>query len=151
MVSVYEERLSDLWDEMQDLLEAHYREISRYPDIALAPDQSRYAALEKAGRLRTYTARDEGRLVGYAVFIVTTGLHYRHSLQAKQDVIYLDPSLRGAGAGLKLLRCADEALAAEGVQVVYQHAKLAHPALGRLLEHMGYEPVETVYTRRLDR
>lgn len=150
MIECARERLQDLWDEIYPLLERHYAEISANPDIALAPDEHRYRVLEDANRLRTYTVRDDGALVGYAVFLVSTGLHYMHSLQAKQDVLFVDPSRRGRGAGIKLIRFADQALADEGVQVVYHHAKLAHPALGRLLEHAGYAPVETVYSRRLD-
>lgn len=149
-VTCSRERLQDLWGEMEALLDRHYQEISHNPDIPLAPDKARYKALEDAGKLRMFTVRGDGELIGYAIFIVATGLHYSGSLQAKQDVLFVDPSSRGRGAGIKLLRFADAELAAEGVQLVYHHTKLAHPALGRLLEHLGYEPVETVYSRRLD-
>lgn len=145
-----EESFEKVWGEMEGLFGAHYQEVSHNPDIPLAPDNDRYEMLARNGRLRIYTVRSDSQLIGYAVFIVATGLHYSGSLQAKQDILFVDPSSRGRGAGIKLLRFADAALAAEGVQVVYHHVKLAHPALGRLLEHLGYEPVETVYSRRLD-
>jgi hypothetical protein len=42
-VKIAEELLSGLWVEMRPLLEAHWREISRYKDIELEPDWEAYA------------------------------------------------------------------------------------------------------------
>ena len=143
------ELVSGLWDEAMPLLEKHYREIARYKDIALDPDRAVYAAIEAAGKLRCYTGRDGGRLVGYAVFFLMTDPHRRTVLQALQDVLFIEPqSRKGLMAGVRLIRYAEEQLAAEGVQVVYHHVKLIN-RLGNLLGSIGYEIDGEVYAKRL--
>jgi L-amino acid N-acyltransferase YncA len=145
------ETFRDVFDEAVPLLVKHWREIASFQDIPLDVDVPRYLAIEDAGNLRVFTVRVDGRLVGYACFIVAPNAHYKGSLQAVQDVLYVERTARGAMHGLRLVRHCDEALAAEGVQVVTQHVKLAHPTLGVIAQRCGYEPVETIYAKRLDR
>lgn len=144
------ELLTDaLWNEAMPLLVAHWREIAHYPDIILDPDRDQYLALEDLGVIRCFTARLERKLVGYAVFFVRPALHYAGSVQAYQDVLYLDPSVRG-GAGIRFVRWCDEQLEKSAIQVVYHHVKHAHN-FGPLLERLGYELVDLIYARRLDK
>lgn len=144
------EQVSDLWDEAEPLLQAHYEEIAHYQDIPLYPDKEAYQRLEDQGQLRCYTLRDGGHLVGYVVFIVRRGLHYRTSIQANQDVLFVLPAARYGLAGVRLIKEAERRLAAEGVQVVYHHAKRKNK-VGELLERIGYEPVDGIWAKRLDR
>lgn len=139
-----------LWGEIMPLLERHWREIAHYPDIPLDPDTVKYDRLEEAGLLRCYTCRVREVLVGYGVYIVQANAHYRGSLQANQDVLFLAPEYRRSRMGLGLITFADQELRAEGVQVVYQHVKEKHN-FGPLLERLGYELVDRIYARRLDR
>jgi hypothetical protein len=92
----------------------------------------------------------DGQLVGDAVFGVGRNKHFMGSLQAVQDIVFVHPQARG-GIGRQLLAHCDKALGKEGVQVVYQHQKLAHPALGEVLRSLGYEPVEVIWAKRLDK
>lgn len=139
----------DLFVEISPLLETHFQEIARYKDIELDPDFVGYDLMEARGSLRVFTARlEDGRLIGYAIYFVSPNLHYRKSLQAVQDVLFIHPAHRGCGA--RLIRDADRELAKEGVQLVYHHVKCAHD-FGPLLERMGYEQVEKIFARRLDR
>lgn len=144
------EQVSDCWEELQPLLEAHYHEIALYQDIPLAPARDRYEALEKAGATRFYTARTEsGQLVGYIGFVVGPHPHYATTRVAHQDVVYLDPAYRGHRDGIGLIAWADEQLRADGVRIVYQHVKVAFdwsPALVAL----GYQESDRLFCRRLD-
>lgn len=170
---------AQLLGEMLPLLEKHWAEVAHYPDIPLEVDASAYHAAESNGMLRIYTVRDgeahhcarcdrpevcdviragtgpcgensgQRPLVGYAAYFVRANPHYRSSVQASQDVIYVSPAARGS-TGARLIRFADEQLASEGVQAVYHHVKTAHN-WGRLLERMGYEAVDVIYAKRLDR
>ncbi len=88
-------------------------------------------------------------VVGYACYFVRHNAHYVSSLQAVQDVLFLLPAHRGRTA-LKFIAWCDEQLAADGVQVSYQHIKTALPHGHRALMHLGYEPVDTIYAKRLD-
>jgi GNAT superfamily N-acetyltransferase len=140
----------ELYQELAPLLELHWREIAHFEDIALDVDVARYHAMEQAGILRAFVARMDGKPVGYACFVVAPHAHYKGSLQALQDVLYVDPACRCSAIGLRLIRHCDAELAAEGVQVVLQHAKVKHQALHVILPREGYEAVDMVYVKRLD-
>jgi GNAT superfamily N-acetyltransferase len=143
------ETLEQVRGELQPLLESHWREIAHYQDIPLDPDWEFYESMQDIGRLRFYTARDNGRLVGYCVFFVAPNRHYMSSLQASQDILFLHPEYRNAGNGRALVLYCDAQLREEGVQAVYQHVKSAHD-FGPLLLNCGYELVDLIYAKRLD-
>ena len=143
------ETLEQVAEELHPLLEAHWREIAHFQDILLEPDWEFYAAMQELGRLRFYTARDGGRLVGYCVFFVNPNRHYKSSLQAAQDILFLHPGYRNTGNGRALILFCDAQLRAEGVQAVYQHIKSAHD-FSALLTSVGYDLVDLVYAKRLD-
>lgn len=143
------ERIIEVFGEIKPLLQQHWEEIAHYPDIPLSPDYDKYVQAERNDVLRIFTARQGHTLIGYAIYFVGPAPHYRFSKQAQQDVLFIEPSHRQGRNGWKLIAYADAQMKAEGVQVVQQHVKRAHPGLGSLLERMGYEPVETIWMRRL--
>lgn len=145
-----QETIGQVLDEIKPLLEKHYAEIAHYQDIPLNPAYLRYLDAENLGILRIFTVRYAEQLVGYAIYFVQPSLHYRDSVQASQDILFLDPEYRQGRLGYKLIRYADQQLAAEGVQVVLQHVKAEHPALRVLVERMGYRLVDHIYAKRLD-
>lgn len=132
------------------LFEKHWREVAHYQDIQLDPDWGRYFDSQKKGILKTFTARkrEDDEIVGYAFFVVAHNLHYRKSLQAVQDIIFIDPEHRGFGK--RFISWCDEQLKSSGVQAVYHHVKKAHN-FGPLLERDGYELVDLIYAKRLDK
>lgn len=150
-VVISEESFDTSWPDAAALIAKHWHEIATYEDIPLDVDSDTYRKAEAAGRLCILTVRSQGQLVGYAVFILTQHLHYRGSMCANQDVFYLDPSFRGRWIGVQLIKACDRLLKSKGVQVVTQHVKMTHPILGRLLAREGYEPIEQIYSKRLDR
>lgn len=149
MTTYQREPVAGLWDEAWELLKAHWEEVAHYKDIALNPDVGLYDAMEKAGALRCYTARVDGKLVGYAVFFVRPNAHYKQCLVAQQDVLFVLPAYRLGRTGITLIRVAEKALRADGVQVVYHHAKRTN-RVGELLARLGYELVDEIYAKRLD-
>jgi GNAT superfamily N-acetyltransferase len=132
------------------LLAVHFQEIAHFQDIKLNPQFDIYRQMDQMGVLRVFTLRDRGVLRGYAIFMVRENLHYGDSLQAVQDVLYLDAPLRKQMLGARLIQWCDEELKREGVQVVYHHVKRAFN-FGPLLARLGYEEVESIWSRRLDR
>jgi GNAT superfamily N-acetyltransferase len=141
-----------LFESLMPLLHEHWAEIAHFKDIPLEPDLDTYLAAQAAGNLRVFTARDTDdhyNIVGYIVYFVRHNIHYRSSKQAVQDILYLRKTARVAWVGYHLIKWCDEQLRAEGVQVVYQHSKIAQD-FGPILRRLTYEPVETIYARRLD-
>lgn len=145
-----EELTPEFWAEAFPLLAAHWAEVAHYKDIPLDPHIENYSQLQATNRVRIFTLRrgDQRELVGYAAFFLSHNLHYRSTLQAQQDVIYVDPSERGT-TGYRFIKDCDEALRTEGIRVVYHHVKAAHN-FGPMLERIGYELVDHIYARRLD-
>lgn len=140
------ETAAEVMDEIKPLLQKHWEEIAHYKDIPLDPDYDQYFKIESVDALRIFTARDnDGVLVGYAIFFLRKNIHYKSSLQAVQDVLFIDPLRRGFGARF-ILWC-DQQLKLMGVEVVYHHVKEAHN-FGPMLERFGYEKVDLIYARR---
>lgn len=148
MITVQREQIADIRAELEPLLVAHWREIAHYQDILLEPDWAFYCS---SPFLRCFTVRMEGVLVGYLITGVAKNKHYMSSLQAMQDILFVHPDHRGSDLGRTLLRYHLQQMTQEKVQVDYQHVKRSHPALGLLLESAGYEPVEIIYAKRLDK
>lgn len=144
------ETLAQVRDEIVPLLEAHYKEIAHYDDIELSPDWEFYELMDSGDRLRIFTARDDGVLIGYGVFFIGQNKHYKDSRQALQDIFFIHPDFRGRTVGARLILFCDEQCRAENTQVIYHHIKAAHN-FGHLLVHCGYELVDLIYAKRLDK
>ena len=144
------EPLSPALEEASDLLQEHYEELATYKgDIPLDPDYNAYRKAAKFDMLRVFTARVEGRLVGYAVFFVRPHHHYKSTKWAQMDIVLIDKQYRNAGLGSGLVTCIENTLKREGVHVIHWTTKVEHPVLGLLLESFGYKHVEQGYSKRL--
>jgi len=143
---------SVLADEIGPLLQAHYLEVAHYGDIPLNVDWGKYQRAADMGVLRIFTIRHGQQLQGYACFFVTTNPHYSTSLQAAMDVLYLDPTLRGKLIGIRFIKWCDEQLKAEGVQVTVHHLKHREDLnYGPMLGRLGYEIMDEIWVKRLDK
>lgn len=133
-------------DEIKPLITRHWQEIAHYKDIKLDPDWEHYRSLDDRGFLAVFTARQDSVLVGYAIFFVRSNPHYKQSLQAHQDIIFIDQEKRGFGKDF--ITWCDNQLKSDGVQVVYHHVKKSHD-FSPLLRRIGYNLVDLIYSRRL--
>lgn len=149
------ESLGDCQKEIQPILRnEHWEEVGHYDDIPIDMQWDKYAVLQEMGKLRCYTIREfvnedfkETILQGYAFFFVDKHLHYKHTIVASQDILYVRKPYRGIGK--TFLKWCDEQLIAENVTTVSHHAKPWFN-YGELFEKLGYEKAETIWTRRLD-
>ncbi len=135
--------------EIKPLLLRQWKEIAHYKEIPLDPDWDQYYNLFMMGKLKIISARKGGKLIGYAIYIVNHNLHYKGSLQAVQDVLFLDEEYRRGTLGTKLIKKADEILQTMGVDVVIHHVKVAHD-FSKILERQGYTLVEKILSKRLN-
>ena len=137
-------------EELERLAEREYEEVGQKDLDRLNIDWTRYCELDTAGKLATFIAKRDGVIVGYAVFIVQTHIHYRDALVAANSAVYAAPEVRAGRVVLKLLRFAEMGLKAQGVKKIYYHVKRTKD-FGRLLGHLGYEDVERMYAKVLCR
>ena len=144
---------SESWEnaqpEIAKLCIRHWEEIALNKDlIPLNPDWKHYEELSNAGMLEVTTARTEKSLIGYQIYIVGPHLHYKSSITAISDVLYLAPEYRRGTTGIRLMKTAEKRLRERGVQRVVQNVKL-HNDWGKILERMGYDPFECLYAKVL--
>ena len=127
------------------LYEQHWLEVCwRRDKFNLAPDHAKYRALEKAGILRIYTARESGIVVGYALFMVSQHLHYKDIKVAVNDLFFVSPDRRGEWLGVKLLKFARDSLRAEGVQAWTLRMK-KNLSWDAIAKRAGLEEVDRVW------
>ena len=70
-IKYQQEFLSTVVEDIKPLLKEHWEEIALNKEkIKLNPDWDTYEELEHQGRLKVFTARQDGSLVGYFVIIV---------------------------------------------------------------------------------
>ena len=141
------ERFADIRHEIQPLLGAHWDEIACKTICGpLDVNEDVYRLLEQSGALHITTAREQGRLVGYAAYIVGANAHYKTRIMAEADVFYMHPSQRRGTAGIRLLKAAEAALHARGAHIIVNKVKVSHD-VGPIFARMGYHHVENVWMK----
>ncbi len=142
------ESIAEFWDEALALAAANHAETGFLDGARFAPDYDQYRALDEIKRLRLFTMREDGKLAGYAVHLVTQQhLHYPGTAMAMQDVLYVAPWARGLNA-VAFLEWMDETLKAQGVEFVIRQVT-TKVDYHRTLERMGYKPVSTTFLKEL--
>lgn len=140
----------DFWEvkaEIGPLIEDHYEEIAMNKDkIALNPDWEGYEKVYKAGHLGVYTARFEGKLIGYFVVVASPHMHYKDHVFAVNDIVFLEKQYRKSMVGASMMKFVEEDLKSKGVSVMVVNTKVHQPFDG-LMEHLGYELAERIYTK----
>lgn len=136
----------DLIDQLRPLVDAHGLEVT---GRSVAVDWGRYRALDQTGTLRLFIAYDATMPLGYVCYLVGTSLHHADEVSAYHDALYVRPDRRRAGVGAALLRYSEAALRGEGVVYVHQHVPAGSPRLSVMLVREGYQPLESIYRKRI--
>lgn len=145
MTTYQREIVSAVMNEIKPMLADHQAEIATWQDIPLMPDYETYLKADALGIVRLFTARRD-KLIGYAVFFVGS-LHYKTTLQAHGDLIFVIPEYRGKLVGNHLLDYSIARLKAEGMKLIRQ--PVMHTLdFGPLLVRKGFRPTETIYELR---
>jgi len=136
-------------EDIRPLIVQHWEEIALNKGVMkLNPDWDAYFLLEAEGKLKIFTARDAGLLVGY--FVVTLGynIHYKDHLCATNDIIYLHKEYRKGYAGIKLIKFAEQCLREDGVSTLNINTKI-HQPFDKVLQWLKFKPIERVYSKYL--
>lgn len=111
----------------------------------------KYASYAQAGILFILTCRTlDETLVGYLTAICIGHLHYRSSLHALGDLFWLEKAYRRGWTGIRLFKEAERHFRTMGVKKVQMSTKLHnHLDVSRLLEHLGYECTDKLFSKLL--
>lgn len=131
--------------EVAPLAELEWKE-SGHPNERLVIDWDRYFDLQDSGDLQFFTAREDGKLIGYCIAVYTAPLTTKGSLVAIFDAVYVSRSHRGIGR--RLFAFAEEHIRQDGVHRVIASSSAKNP-IGVFLENMGYTEIETKYEKAI--
>jgi len=149
MITYQEESAQDCLEEIKPLIEMHWEEIALYKDkIKLNPDFDKYLLLDSMGMLHILTARDDDKLIGYFISFIQPSMHYKESVFATNDILYIDPTYRKGSVGYKLFKKAEKSLKEIGVDVIIIHAKVNND-FKPLMDKLGYERIEYNYSKHV--
>lgn len=144
------ERFSKVVDEVVRHWPAHWNEIGVDRDkLDLAPDWDQLFSLEKINALHLVTARHEGELVGYFMFVLSPHLQHRSTLHATSVLYYLDPKWRKGFTAVMFFRFASESLKERGVSRVIVDVPVESDK-SRLFERLGFTKIANSYAKFLD-
>lgn len=139
------EKFQDFKNEIFHLWHDHWEEIATDKDkIPLDPDVLKYQQMQNREDLLCITCRSKGELVGYAFMLIFPHLHYKTTLVAMNDLLYLKPQYRKGFAGIRLIKFAEKCCKDIGVQKIVWHIKTDHN-FGPIMERLGYNLFEVNY------
>ncbi len=143
-----EEKISDILEELKPILVKHWEELANNKDVRpLDPDYDTYLALNEAGFIRIFTARDDSnKLAGYFCFVIAKNLHYKTWIHANVDVYYIAPEYRNLGAGTEMVGKVEEWLKGLGVNFITLMDK-THKSHQSFFTRLDYKMVEQNYEK----
>lgn len=148
-ITYQQEFLCSVKDEVWPLLEQDWQEIEHNKDLLpLDPDWDLYESLESQGLLQVFTARNNGKLIGYFTVVIFPSMHSRGQMLVANDVIYLAKEYRKGFVGLKLFKFVEKCLKEDGHKLLYITTTEQNP-IDNMLERMGYKKIETKFEKVL--
>ena len=135
-----------LADELRALLPGHWEELGVHREgMPLDPQYEEYITRDARGEVVYATLRADGRLVGYWIHFITPGLHYKSTLQATMDILYVKPEWRGHQGGRLLFETTRSELVRRGVKF-WKVGSKDHTPIAKFLRWLGFEPYETWFS-----
>lgn len=148
MITFQEESFESVWGDVQVLLDLHWDEVGYSRLLGEKKiNVEFYIAMEKAGHLAIFTARNDGALIGYASYMVFKAIH-GEALCAESDAYFLLPQSRKSFTGYNMLKEAEQMLKLKGVQLISQKVKVDNDC-GAIFKRLGYKKEEITYIKRV--
>jgi len=149
MITMHEEKLSEIFDEIEPIFHAHHEELALNQDlITLNPDYERYFSAESNGTLVIYTARVDGDIAGYYVGFIVKSIHNMDILACHTDIFYIKNIHRGSGIGMGLFEFCEDNLRKRGV-VRWVGVSKNHLDSSNFFKMLGFDQIETVHQKIL--
>ena len=145
MITAQIEKLADTLEEMKPYFPVHWEEFGLYKDRQpLDPQYDQYLLREQQGQVALATLREDGKLIGYFPVFINPGLHYKTTLTATMDIVYLPEQYRGNKYGYMLFDCMRTELKRRGVKMWWVGSK-NHKPIQHFFEQFGFELAETYH------
>jgi L-amino acid N-acyltransferase YncA len=146
------EEFSQMEAELRQVTPLHWKELALFQnEVPLEVDWERYNQLQDIGMLHCVTVRDEGKLIGYHIAIISLShLHYKSLRTAITDVYYVLPEYRQGYTGVKLFQVVKSELRKLYAPIKWVSMTKLHfdkdGRQARMLERIiGMRPIETMH------
>lgn len=147
MITVRKEPYAECISEMKEMYPDHYEELSRTKQKPLNPIYQTYSKLADAGIIHVIAVRDDGKLIGYLMFMLSPDMHYG-GLAAIEDIYYLKPEYRGRMIGSRMFSEFESEARRFGAWKMMVSTKV-HKDNSSLLERHGMVEHEKIYVKVL--
>ena len=146
-MNIAHECLASVQEDIKPLIKEHWEIVAvNQGKILLNPHWEEYAKLDAAGKLRVFTCRKDGQLVGYCVLTIGQSLHYKDHIFANNDVTFVLPEHRSGATGYYLLKFAEDYCLKNNISLMNINTKV-HVPFDVLLISMGFDLIERVYSK----
>jgi GNAT superfamily N-acetyltransferase len=145
MIELKIESIQSVIDEGSELIKRHWDEVAFCKDkVPVEPDWNAFKEIEAKNSLFVMVARDDGKLVGYAFFILHYLLHYKSCYAASNDAIFVAKEYRKKGLlGLRLIKQCEKELKKLGAHRIFWHVKPTNDWTP-ILKRMGYSVEDVI-------
>ena len=133
-----EESYYDIVAEITPIVYKHHEEVDLYQEhMKMDPDYEVYGNLADAGILKTFTLRNtDDQLIGYNFFCLQTNPHYKGTLWASNDIVYIDPAYRNTEHTMGFFLWCESQLRDSGAEVISYTMKV-NKSFHSLMDHLG--------------
>jgi GNAT superfamily N-acetyltransferase len=143
------DKVADVADKLDDCLN-HYGTRDRVDDqIGLQRVKwSTYEQLEKEGIILLLTANDEGKLAGFALYIVYVHPNHPDAKIGHCQFLIVPPTYRRHGLGRRLIECAETELKKQHCTHIMHGRRMVYD-VEPLFPKLGFEKFEESYIKEL--
>lgn len=145
------EPFADAYRDGVALFNEHLVQTDQHPDDYLKKNAPLLQRLDESGHLQVVTARQNGRMFGYMVTVITPSLDSETVTMAQQTTFFASADF--PGLGLKMERASVRFLEDRGVDEVLFHEGIRGdgPRMGALYRRIGADPYGQLYKLQLNR
>lgn len=149
MIAFACEPVSAIWDEAMALATLHAAGTKGFRrNEPFNPSYDRYRSANEQGYFFVFTARDEGKLIGYFGIYVTPSMHSQ-LLTAQEDTFFIHPDYRDGFNAIRFIKHVERELTRAGVHEILFSCEMDNAVANRLLTFLKYEPVIQQYRKLL--
>jgi hypothetical protein len=151
MITYSEEVFEEGVDEVIHFFEKHRDESSSFKELELDVDLNKVATMQNEGLILCFAMRDDGKVVGYCMDMLSKSFHYKDCLFAITDVYYILPEYRARYSAkfFKFIEDFERDMGIYARMMGYSMAHEGHERVGAFLKRLGYSDMDTVLLKRL--
>ena len=135
-----------IWEqEANELILQHYEELVTQKEVMqLKLNLKAYNQLYDKDILEIHTVRDDGKMIGYSMWIINSPIQFSDTLVANSNALFLRSDYRKGILGMKFIKWSIEEIKKRKPSRIFLHVK-PFMDFSPILERIGASLFETTY------